>query len=336
MGVANKSSRYCWAYETVPGIAEIVANNTVTYEFGNYNDECGDWNIPFTENPSMPYYVYSKRTPSLIDAEKEFPTFSHVFNPVTAQCFAWMLKKPSKNDPVTDIVALEEGMTYPLTIRLEESGGTVPMLTQAVGCYCVGLTVKAERDRSLMVETTFAWQKMEDLATTTRPILTTAPVAPGKLMSGNYSGNPQVKWDVDGDNHDLQEVWRADWTQEQEFETVSSDEGVTQIVYTYKFKPVQIILSAVFEDNDGWDDYFNRKVSTNMTIKVYKQDLTSYILATFTNCRIVKIKKTGVRHEGHYGAVCNILAEKVEYESDWFTEGGTDGTWATHWKALVA
>ena len=334
MVVANKTSRYCWAYESTPGTAEITAVNTVTYEFGNYNDDCGDWNTPFVENPSDPYYVYSKRTPSLIDAETEYPTFSHVFNPTTAQCFAWMLKKPQDSDPEVIIVALEEGMTYPLTIRHEEAGGTVPMLTQAVGCYCVGLTVTAERDKSLQVETTFAWQKMEDLSTTTRPILTTAPVAAGDLLTGNYNGNPEVKWDIGGDNHTIAEVWRADWTQKQEFEIVSSDEGDTQTVYTYKFEPVQIILSAVFEDNNSWDDYFNRKVSTNMTIKVYKQDLTSYILATFTNCRIVKIKKSGHRYKGHYGSVCTLIAEKVEYESDWFTEGGI--TFATHWKALVA
>lgn len=335
MVVANKTSRYCWAYETVPGTAEIVDATTVTYEFGEYNDECGDWNTPFSENPSEPYWVYSKRTPSLIDGERTFPTFSHVFLPVTAQCYAWMLKKPSDSDPEVIIVALEEGKTYPLTIRCEESGGTVPTGTQAVGCYCVGLTTKAERNKPLQVEPIWAWQEMQDVgATGTEPTLTTAPVAPGDLLSGTYNGNPIVKWDIAGDNHSIDEVWRADWTQAQDFETVSSDLGATVTVDTYKFQPVEIILSAVFEDLDTWDDYMDRKVSTNMTIQVEKHDATSYILATFTNCRIVSIKKTGHRYKGHYGSVCNLVAEKVEYESDWFTEGGT--TFATHWKALVA
>jgi len=298
--VVNKTSRYCWAYETVPGTAEIVDVDTVTYEFGDYNDECGDWNTPFKENNAIPDYVYAVRTPTLTDVETEYPTFSHVFLPVSAQCFAWMLKKPAQNDPSVDIVALEEGKTYPLTIRHEESGGTVPTGTQAVGCYCVGLTAKAELDKPLQVETTFAWQELQDVgATGTEPTLTTAPVAPGKLMTGTYT-NPEVKWDIGGDNDALTEVWRVDWTQAQEFDSVSSDEGATQTVDTFKFEPVQIILHGVFDGVASWDDYMDRKVSTNMTVKVEKQDITSFILATFTNCRIVSWKKTGHRYKGHY------------------------------------
>ena len=335
MAVANKTSRYVWAYETVPGTAELVAVDSVSYEFGNYNDECGKWNSPFVEQTAVPYWAYDSRTPTLIDAETKFPTFSHVFNPTTPQFLAWMLKKPVASDPSVDIDTLDAALTYPLTVRLEEAGGTVPCLTQAVGCYCVGLTCKAERGKEFLVETEFAWQKMEDLSNTTRPILTTAPVMPGELATGSYAGNPIVVWDSGGTPISLKPVWRADFNISQEFEIVSSDEGVTQTVYTYKVQPIKIILSAVFEAQDMWDDYVNRVGTYEMTIQIKKHDDTSNILFTFHNCRIQTIKKTGDRNEGHYGAVCTIVAEEVSATNDWYTETG-GANFATHWKAAVA
>lgn len=329
--VANKTSRYCWAYESVPGTAEIVAVDTVTYEFGEYNDECGKWNSPFVEQSVEPYWNYASRTPTLIELETKYPTFSHVFNPVTAQFLAWMLKKPTDSDPEVEIETLDTKLTYPLTIRLEEDGGTVPTNTQAVGCYCIGLTAKAERGRSFLVECQFAWQSMEDLGD--NPILTTAPVAPGDLLTGPYNGNPIVIWDSGGTPISIPAVWRADFNVEQEYEVVSSDEGVTQTVYVYKVQPVKIILSAVFETLDLWDDYVDRVGTYEMTIQVKKHDDTSYITFTFYNCRVMSIRKTGAKNEGHYGAICTIQAEEVKAECDWFTEGGT--TFATHWKAAV-
>ena len=152
--VANKSSRYVWAYESTPGsqsqdwsqtdtvaiaigddatmttLDETIANrlagykmgvltgdnvgtvftivsNTATsptiitlsgtpatpgdltgdlvsiertYEFGEYNEECGQWNTPFVENPTQPKWDYDSRTPTLIELERIFPVFSHTFN----------------------------------------------------------------------------------------------------------------------------------------------------------------------------------------------------------------------------------------------------------------
>lgn len=331
MVVANKTSKYVWAYQAAVGTSIITAVNTVTYEFGEYNDECGKWNTPFVENNALPSWVYSSRTPTLTDLESKYPTFSHVFNPTTAQFLAWMLGKPVDADPLVTIETLDAKMTVPLTIRCEELGGTNPQNAQAVDCYCVGLTAKAERGKSFLVETIFAWGALEDIGD--NPNLTTAPVAPGDLLTGPYNGNPIVLWDIDGDNVALTGVWRADFSCQQEWEKVSSSTGTTQSIYTYKMKPVKIILSAVFLINDPWDDYVDRKATTNMTIQVKKHDDTSYITFTFTNCRIQTIKKTGDRDGPAYGSVCTLIAEKVEATSDWFTEGGV--TFATHWKAAI-
>ena len=332
MVVANKSSKYVWAYQAVAGTSIITAVNSVTYEFGEYNEECGKWNSPFVENNAEPSWVYASRTPTLTDLDSKYPTFTHAFLPTTAQFLAWMLKSPTNTTPTVTIGTLNTGLTYPLTIRNEKLGGTNPNNAQAVDCYTVGLTCKAEQGTKFIVSPEFAWGKLEDIGD--NPNLTTAPVAPGDLLTGPYDGNPLVMWDIGGDNVQLTGVWRADWKNQQEHDIVSSDEGTTQSVYPGKMKPVQIILSAVFLINDGWDDYVDRKAATNMTVKVTKFDGTSYILFTFTNCRIVSIKETGDRNKGHYGSVMTLVAEKVEGLTDWFTEGGT--TFATHWKAGVA
>lgn len=331
MVVANKSSKYVWAYQAAVGTSIITAVNTVTYEFGEYNDECGKWITPFVENKALPSWVYSSRTPTLTDLASEYPTFLHVFLPVTAQWLAWFLGSPTDTEPTVTIGALHTDMTYPLTIRHEELEGTNPQNTQAVDCYCVGFTAKAERGKSFLVELEFAFGALEDIGD--NPNLTTAPVAPGDLLTGPYDGNPIVMWDIDGDNVALTGVWRADFKGTKEWEKVSSAVGATQTTYTYKIQPIQIILSAVFLINDGWDDYVDRTASTNMTIQIKKHDATSNTLLTFTNCRIQSIKKTGDRNKGHYGSVCTMIAEKVEGLSDWFTEGGI--TFATHWKAAI-
>ena len=330
----NKTSKYVWAYQAAVGTSAIIAVDSLSYEFGEYNNDCGKWNTPFVENPAEPSWVYNSRTPTLTDLDSNFPTFSHVFNPTTAQFLAWFLGKPVNATPLVTIETLDSGLTYPLTIRCQEDGGSanVPQNAQAVDCYCVGLTANMERGKAFLVETEFAFGSLEDIGD--NPNITTAPIAPGDLLTGVYNGNPIVKWDVDGDNVSIPGVWRADFKCAQDWEKVTSSLGTTQRVYTHEMQPVQIILSAVFETNDTWDDYFHRKAATNMTIQVKKFDETSYITFTFTNCRIVNIKKSGARNKGHYGSVCVLTAEKVEGTSDWFTEGGI--TFATHWKANLA
>lgn len=333
MVVANKSSIYAWQYQAVVGTSILTAVNSPSFEFGEYNDECGKWNTPFVENKAQPSWVYSSPTPTLTDLSSEYPTFSHVFNPVTAQFLAWILGYPTDTDPTVTIAALATGMTYPLTIRYEEREGTNPTNAQAVDCYCVGLTAKAERGKAFIVEPVFAWGALEDIGD--NPNLTTAPTAAGGCTKP-YDGNPIVMWDTGGDNVALTGVWRADFKITREYETVTSNNGATQTVYLYRLQPVQIVLSAIFLINDGWDDYVDRKAATNMTIQVKKNNGTNYITFTFTNCRIVSIKKTGDRNKGHYGSVCTMVAEKVEAVSDWFTDNGETPTFADHWKAALA
>ncbi len=195
MVTANKTSRKVWAYEGTPGTAAITAVDSLSYEFGEYNEEAKMWNNYSTQNPVQPYWNYASRTPTLTILEKKFPTFRETYNPTTAQHLSMMLKNPSEGPPVA-ITTLDSGMTYPLTIRLEEKGGTVPTNSQAVGCYNVALYGRMMRGSPYIVEQEFAWESLEDLGD--NPILTTSPYPAGSggtsTVTGPYQGNPSVLW----------------------------------------------------------------------------------------------------------------------------------------------
>ena len=325
--VLNKSSKDVWQYQAAIGTAILTIATSASFEFGEYNEECGKWSIPTTQNPAESHWVYNSGTPTLTNSERKYPTFKKVFLPVTAQCYAWMQGNPISAAPAVTISTLTSGMTYPLTIRLEELEGTHPDNVQAVDCYCVGLTSNAERGKSLMVEAEFAFGELQDINTYVN--LTTAPLAAG-LMTGSYNGNPILEWATVS----IPGVEKAVWMESKEKETVSADEGVTQTIHTFKSNSVKIILWGGIENDDIWDHYKARSAPVNMTIQVKKFDEVSNIMFTFTNCRVTSYERIGARYKGKYASIIRIEAEKVTEVSDWFTEGG-GGTFATHWKAAM-
>lgn len=332
--VANKTSRFCWAYEGTPGSAAITAVDTTTYEFGEYNKELEKWNAPYAEHKTDSYYAYNSRTPILTELSREFPTFRHSFLPTTPQVLAWMLKNPSNADPSVNIGVLDTGYAYPITVRLEQKGGSEDFLVQAVGCQMIDLGLILERGKQMVAEGQWAWQSIEDHGD--RPILTTTPVMPGMAVTNSYNGNPIVIWDCDGTPVNLTHVWRADIHFAQDHDIASYSDGTKQQVYLYKHQPIEIVLSAVFEADDFWDDYMDRIGTYEMSIQVKKQDNTSNILMKFINCRIENYKKTGHAYKGHYGAICAIKAEDIAVTNDWFTEsGGGAGDFTTHFKGQV-
>lgn len=338
MTIPNKTSKYVWQYQAAHGTAILVIAGSTSFEFGEYNDECGEWNSPFVENKSIPSWKYNTRTPTLTNLASEYPTFAHVYNPVTMQFLHWQLGTTADGTPTTvTCTSLNAGRKNPLTVRFQEDGGTRPNNAQALDCHQVGCTVKMERGKSVIVESEFAFGKLQDISDYVN--LTTNPTAAGGCTQP-YDGNPILTWDTGGDNNAIPEVWRAEFKCAQEHEKVSSDEGDSQAVYTYKQQPVQIILSAVLETLDPavegiWKDYMDRKATADMTIQVKKYNATNYMTFTFTNCRVNSVKKSGDRNEGHYGVVCTMEAEKVEGVSDWYTDHGGAPTFLTHWKTAA-
>ena len=323
--VLNKSSKDVWQYQAAVGTAILTIATSASFEFGEYNEECGKWSIPTTQNPAESHWVYNSGTPTLTNSERKYPTFKKTFLPVTAQCYAWMQGKPISAAPAVTISTLTSGMTYPLTIRVEELEGTHPDNVQAVDCYCVALTSNAERGKSFLVEAEFAYGSLEDINDNVN--LTTAPLAAG-LMTGTYNGNPVLEWNVVS----IPGVEKAVWMESKQKEVVSADEGVIQTVHTFKSESVKIILWGGIEVADMWDDY-KARTPRNMTIAITKFDDVSNILFTFTNCRITSYERIGARYKGKYASIIKIEAEKVTESSDWFTEGGI--TFADHWRAAM-
>ncbi len=330
MVTANKTSRKVWAYETVPGTSIITGVGSLSYEFGEYSKEALRWNNYSSENPVTPYWNYASRTPTLTELEKQYPTFRETFNPTTAIHLSQMLKNPSAGPPVA-ITTLDSGMTYPLTIRLEEKGGTVATNSQAVGCYNIGLYGRMMRGKPYIVEQEFAWQSLEDLGD--NPILTTNPYPAGSggtsTVKGVYKGNPEVTWNVTA----VTPIYKAEFSIMQDYEIVSSAEGTSQTVYLYKVQPIKITLSAILEDDAVWDDYMDR-AERSLILKIYKANMTNYIELTFTNAHAITFKKTGIRNKGHYESVATLMAEQVNVTSDFAVESSE--TFANHFKGIVA
>lgn len=333
--VLNKSSKDVWQYQDAVGTAQITAAtgvDAVCFEFGEYNEECGKWSIPTTQNPAEPHWVYNSGTPTLTNAARKFDTFKKVFLPVTAQVYAWFQGLPVNDNPGTpdtvSISTLTSGMTYPLTIRVQEDEGTHPDHVQAVDCYCIALTSNAERGKEFLVEAEFVYGEIQDQHTYDN--ITDPPLAAG-LMTGAYNGNPILEWN----GVPILGVEKAVWMEAKKHSVVTSDEGVVQTIHTDKSESVKIILWGGIEVDDLWDDYkaMAPRVIRDMTIQVVKYDSVSNIMFTFTNCRITSYERIGAQYEGKYASIIKIEAEKVTPVSDWFTEGGV--VFATHWKAAL-
>lgn len=326
--VLNKTSKDVWQYQDAVGTAQITTasgGGAVCFEFGEYNEECGKWGIPNTDNPMEQHHVYNSGTPTLTDAARKFQTFKRTFLPVSAQCYAWMQGKPVDADPAVTITTLTEGMTNPLTIRLQEDGGTHPDNVQAVDCYAISLTSNAERGKSFLVEAEFVYGAIEDVNDNDN--ITDPPLA-AALMTRPYNGNPILEWN----SVSIPGVEKAVWMEKKSHEVVTGDEGVVQTIHTGKAESVKIILWGGIEVDDLWDDYIAR-TTRNMTINIIKFDAVSNIMFTFTNCNITSYERIGARYKGKYASVIKIEAEKVTESSDWFTEGGV--VFATHWKAAL-
>ncbi len=337
MANPNKSSKYVWAYESTPGTAVITAANSLSYEFGEYDELSKKWNSPFTINEVLEKWKYNSRTPTLTDLEKKFPTFKHVFNPTTAQWLSWILKNPVAGPPVS-ISALTEGLTYPLTIRLEEREGSNPNLTQAVGCYCIKTICRGVSGNPLQVEAEFAWQKMEDIGDGSNAILTTDPYPAGSggtsTVINSYDGRPQVIWDKGGANVAFDECTIAEFTIEQEYKITSSALGLTQTVHTYKYKKIPIILHAILETNLQWNDYVDRNIK-DLQIKFWKPDMVNYTQIIFDNCHIITVTKTANRNEGYYECIIALSAEKITAATSNYANESSE-TFGNHFKGVVS
>jgi len=323
LSTANKTSRWCWAYEGTPKSAAITAVNSTTYYFGEYDDQVPDWEPPSVEHPAAPYYSYNSREAKLSKLDRKYPTIKHSYNPTTAQFLNRFLKDPTEASPATFAV-LDAGLPYPITLRHEQGEGSNPKLNQAVGCYTVGMLVRAALGLNLLVEEEFAYCSIEDQGD--RPHLTTAPLASGGVP-GAYDGRPYFEWN----SVHRPEVIKVEILGQQNFKVVLDPTTEKQTVYCYHYEPVQMIINGVLAVNTIWDDFIDRNARTAL-LKVYKPDMENYITIQLTNCQIIAYRETGVKNKGHYEVQAIIKGETLTGISNFLNEGSN---FSTHFKGQV-
>ncbi len=159
---ANETSKLIWNYQAAAGAETFDDASDAAFEFGLYNEETGKWATFGNDNPQQPYYTYAKRTPTgIISLNRVNKTFKIMFLPTTAQHLVWMLKQVNATSEY-DTICLETGLPLPLTIRLEFLEGTIPRLLQAIDCYCVSLFVRMMSGSQVVVETEWAYGRLED------------------------------------------------------------------------------------------------------------------------------------------------------------------------------
>lgn len=326
----NTTSRRCWAYETVPNTAEIVAVDSVTYFFGVDDDSQEQWKLPTKTMPVQSTHVYSKRMPNQLGLlDPKLPDFGEKYNPTTAQFLARFLGNPQTAEPIT-LDPLNEGQTYPITVRHEQRGGSTEKINQAVGCRTVGIDLSGEIGSKLTVIEKFAWASLEDQGD--RSILTTNPLAAGALTSPeSYDGRPYFEWN----GTQLPEAWRVNLNQTQQYKKSYVDQSTgKKAVYKFQYNEPSLTINAVLDSAIGytiWDD-FNDGNQRDAILKFYKPDMVNYIQIDLADCYISTFKETGIKWKGQYESVIGIVPNDISGSSNFLNEGAN---FSTHFKAVV-
>ena len=323
----NTTSRRVWAYETTPRTSAIVDATSVTYDFGHYGDEVQKWQNTGIENQALAYWVYNKRTPTLADGRRRFPTFKEMFNPTTPQWLVWILGKCT--DAGTDTIEpLDTGYQYPLTVRHEEGGGT-ETFQQFVSSWCVGAYFRAAHGNPFLVDLDFAFEQFQDHDD--EPQLTTAPRSAGHTATvGTYRGMPTVTYDPDGTPDIVDWVVKAEGSIKCNYTPTLNGAETAQTVNKEEFEPVDFTLTGVSSENTFWDKYMDR-TQQDWEIAVYKPAVANYIKMKMVNAIPIKIVKEGEPFKGFYMSTIYLKAEEVTAS---FVREGTD-TWADHYKGEV-
>jgi hypothetical protein len=330
MTIPNSSSRQCFAYETVPNVAEIVAVNTVTYYFGNaQGDKADQWETPSPEMPSQGRWNYAQKMPiGLRKLDPNYPEFDIHYNPITSQFLARFLGNNATGAPITHD-PLNTGEKYSYTYRHEQRGGTTEKLNQAVGCKTVGLTIIGNPNEMLKVTERAAWGYLEDQGD--RSILTTNPTAAGALTSGAYLGLPYFEWNTT----QLIEIIGFNLAQKQNYHKDYSPSTGISHVYCDKFDIATIVLKAVLHEAISfsmWDDFVDR-TTRNALVKFYKPDGVNYVQIDLGSCDITSFKEVTQRDQGGYAATITLTCPDVSGSANFLNEGAN---FDTHFKAAYA
>jgi hypothetical protein len=215
-----------------------------------------------------------------------------------------------------------------LTIRWEEDEGTNDRVIQAVGCYAVELYGRGQIGSPLYLDVDFAFSKIEDDGDS-RPILTTAPAAPGGVSTA-YDGYPIVVYDVGGGSEaTLTDIIMAEFRIKQNWKFAKATDHLSQTIYLYTFEPVSLVLTAYMESDSKWDDFIDQ-ATKDYSVQFKKPDGTNYVKLIFDNCKWETITRSTKVFKG---LVKSSLMLKAEKATGTFTFEGEN--WGTHFKTAA-
>lgn len=325
MVTPNITKRFCWMYENTAGTTLLDAADDVTYYFGIYNDDVQKWNYPKIVNDITAYNIYNTRNPTTVDNGSSMPPFVHTYIPTSAQHLVWQMGKCTDATPDTYSAAAYNKEQYAISIRGEQGGGTNENFMQLNGCFSTKLFGMIESGSPYIVEQTWEYMNYED-AGDGSPQLTTAPVVPD-TSSTPYVGLPVVSYDSGGTPYTIPNIIKFDYVSEAICSRAYTNTSKTaQVVHKERFKPTEFNLTAIMEADTIWDDYIDRVGTKDITVTLYKADVTEYITIVLDDIRIRSIDQSGEGFKGYYVSVLSGLAEGI---SGTFT---AQDTFATHYK----
>lgn len=292
MTTPNNQTRILWAWQAAEGTAAIIAADSLSYLFGE-NITAKKWKSPVGRNPINTYNKYSKRNTFIV--KKNINVFDELkveYKPTTAHPFNFILGDPTEDGIDTDIHSIEmlhTGIQTPLTIRMEERGGTNPTHQQVVDSYCTSLITTAIAGQALEAVNGFKFAKLQDIDDYV--MLTTDPLKAGGNDVSNCYYLSNVTFDKDGGGEEV----LSNTAMIQSQINQSSDElldGTTDKVRKYVYDTIGLDIHGVFDNDTLWDNWKDRGV-IDIEITYTKPNGTDYITCLYQNCNPITDIKEG-------------------------------------------
>jgi len=323
MTTPNNQTRLCWAWQAAEGTAAIVAADSLSYLFGEYFTE-QKWKSFIGRQPINTYNKYSTRNTYIVKKNQYvFDSFKIEYKPTTAHPYNWVLGDPTEDGIDTDIHSIEmlhTGIQTPITIRMEELGGTNPTHQQAVDCYSTSLITTAIAGQPLKAINGFEFANLQDI--NDYVMLTTDPLKAGGDDVDNCYYLSDVTFDKDGGGEEeLTNVGMVESQINQGFDALRNSS--IQKVRKYVYDTIGLDIHGIFDNDTLWDNWKARGV-IDIETTCTKPNGTDYIKCLYQNCNPITDLKEGEVEGGmlsmlHYECEDILISYTFEGETAFAT-----------------
>jgi hypothetical protein len=297
-------------WETTPGTTLMDAADDVTWFLGRNADDNRNISFGAFDYDLQISNKYSVRYPEITDGIAKPQEQSFSYNPVDATAYRRFMGNATDASPDT-CTYKDTGTKKSYTCRVEQSGGSNDKITQFNGCFTVGLNGDISLVSPYKITESFIWMNLDDHDD--HPTLTTNPTFIESATAGAssvYDNSFDFKRDAGGTPAQVSEIARVNWDMTQEYKIAYGETDNTISLLTYN--PVNLSLWGVFEQNQEWDDYFDR-TTQDFSLKIWKPDRSYYQLLTFKNCHPKSWKDSGQVYKGYHESIGQYQAEYITF-----------------------